>query len=353
MSTTRKKWSICTQLTIKQILFGQLISFCIGGTGLFSSLLEKRGFDAPALQSCPNYILLSMFLPYLFIKRGGFTLEGCWWKYAILALFDVEANFVVVKAYQYTKVTSILLLDCFSVPVCMFLSYIFLTAKYTRYHFIGCILCFSGIGALFYSDVSTTNSSTARNPLLGNLLCLLGASLYATSNVGQESVVKVHNPLEFLGMLGLFGSIISISQSFILCETSEFTLDLHTVCYMTGFVICLCSMYCMTAFMLRLSDSAFFNISLLTSNLWAVIVRIVIDHVFPNHFYILAAFLIIIGICSYSKDKVVSRLSEKQKNRNSEDVIDKDVDSWENKETTMNECSLPFVTSVEVGQSEM
>ena len=29
------------------------------------------------------------------------------WKYFFLALFDVEANFLVVKAYQYTNLTSI------------------------------------------------------------------------------------------------------------------------------------------------------------------------------------------------------------------------------------------------------
>jgi len=29
------------------------------------------------------------------------------WKYALLALIDVEANFLVVKAYQYTNLISI------------------------------------------------------------------------------------------------------------------------------------------------------------------------------------------------------------------------------------------------------
>jgi solute carrier family 35 protein F1/2 len=29
------------------------------------------------------------------------------WKYFVLGLIDVEANFLVVKAYQYTNLTSI------------------------------------------------------------------------------------------------------------------------------------------------------------------------------------------------------------------------------------------------------
>jgi len=30
-----------------------------------------------------------------------------WWKYMILGLIDLEANYLVVKAYQYTTLTSI------------------------------------------------------------------------------------------------------------------------------------------------------------------------------------------------------------------------------------------------------
>lgn len=30
-----------------------------------------------------------------------------WWKYLLLGLVDVEANYAVVKAYQYTTLTSV------------------------------------------------------------------------------------------------------------------------------------------------------------------------------------------------------------------------------------------------------
>ena len=52
-----------------------------------------------------------------------------WWKYALIALADVEANFLVGTAYQYTSITSIMLLDCFAIPCAMGLSYWFLGAK--------------------------------------------------------------------------------------------------------------------------------------------------------------------------------------------------------------------------------
>lgn len=53
---------------------------------------------------------------------------------------------------------------------------------------------------------------SASNILLGDGLVLLSASLYAVSNVCQEYTVKNLSRVEFLGMVGLFGTIISSVQ---------------------------------------------------------------------------------------------------------------------------------------------
>ncbi|OXB62860.1 hypothetical protein ASZ78_015404 [Callipepla squamata] len=45
--------------------------------------------------------------------------------------------------------------------------------------------------------------------VIGDVLVLLGASLYAISNVSEEYIVKNLSRVEFLGMVGLFGTIIS------------------------------------------------------------------------------------------------------------------------------------------------
>lgn len=45
--------------------------------------------------------------------------------------------------------------------------------------------------------------------LIGDILVLLGASLYAVSNVCEEYIVKKLSRREFLGMVGLFGTVIS------------------------------------------------------------------------------------------------------------------------------------------------
>lgn len=54
--------------------------------------------------------------------------------------------------------------------------------------------------------------SSASNILLGDCLVLISATLYAVSNVCQEYTVKNLSRVEFLGMIGLFGTIISTIQ---------------------------------------------------------------------------------------------------------------------------------------------
>lgn len=44
---------------------------------------------------------------------------------------------------------------------------------------------------------------------MGDMLCLSGAVLYGISNVCEEYVVKTYDTVEFLGMIGLFGSLVN------------------------------------------------------------------------------------------------------------------------------------------------
>jgi solute carrier family 35 member F1 len=41
------------------------------------------------------------------------------------------------------------------------------------------------------------------------MLCIAGAALYGISNVVEEYMIASHSIVEFLGMIGLFGSIIN------------------------------------------------------------------------------------------------------------------------------------------------
>jgi solute carrier family 35 protein F1/2 len=60
-----------------------------------------------------------------------------------------------------------------------------------------------------YADVA------GKNQLLGDMLCLGGAVLFAVVSVAQELVVKTLDWVEYLGIMGLLGSVLSIMQTYV------------------------------------------------------------------------------------------------------------------------------------------
>lgn len=65
------------------------------------------------------------------------TQQVAWWRYALLSIADVEANYFVVLAYQYTSITSVMLIDCFTIPCVMLLSRCFLHVK-VQFRLVAC-----------------------------------------------------------------------------------------------------------------------------------------------------------------------------------------------------------------------
>jgi solute carrier family 35, member F1/2 len=80
----------------------------------------------PFTQSLLCYLLLWL----TFYPR---TLKDGWkqplWKYAVLALLDVTATWCVVKAFNYSSITSVTLLDAWTVPCVMLLTALLLRRR--------------------------------------------------------------------------------------------------------------------------------------------------------------------------------------------------------------------------------
>nr|XP_025749841.1 solute carrier family 35 member F2 isoform X3 [Callorhinus ursinus] len=193
-----------------------MLSLCICGTAITSQYLaEKYKVTTPMLQSFINYCLLFLFYTVMLTFQSGSDnllsiLKRKWWKYVLLGLADVEANYLIVRAYQYTTLTSVQLLDCFGIPVLMALSWFILYARYRVIHFVAVAVCLLGVGTMVGADIlAGREDNSGSDVLIGDILVLLGASLYAVSNVCEEYIVKKLSRQEFLGMVGLFGTIIS------------------------------------------------------------------------------------------------------------------------------------------------
>ncbi|ETV97924.1 hypothetical protein, variant 2 [Aphanomyces invadans] len=185
------------------LCLGQVISLFITVTSVCTQELTLNyNVHLATTQSVGNYLLLIGYLVYRWWMRDESSSGTPWWKYTLLAFADVEANFLVVLAYKYTTISSAMLLDCFTLPVVMFLSITFLHAKYSTQHYTGVGLCLFGICFLVVSDIinckdaSFTSDSFNTTALFGDALSLLGATIYGVSNVAQEYFVKTKSRVQ-------------------------------------------------------------------------------------------------------------------------------------------------------------
>eukprot|EP01024_Parvocaulis_polyphysoides_P038094 TRINITY_DN340_c0_g2_i2.p1 TRINITY_DN340_c0_g2~~TRINITY_DN340_c0_g2_i2.p1 ORF type:complete len:346 (+),score=34.91 TRINITY_DN340_c0_g2_i2:2-1039(+) len=258
---------------IKATLLGQFLSLLIASTAVCSTFLVNKGVNIPTTQSFFNYLLLAftMGLSRLHSRK---PLPRRWPLFIFVSFLDVEANFLLVKAYQYTSITSVTLLDCFSLPCVMILSFIILQARYRVGHVVGGFLCVFGLSFLIVMDHH--GEAAGDKPLLGDVLVLIGALLYSVCNVTQERLLKDSTVQDFLLLMGVFGVAWSGVQVAIFERSglvSAFTGKFEIIILLLGFSISLYLFYCLVPFVLKWSGSTVLNLSLLSSDLWGALAR--------------------------------------------------------------------------------
>ncbi|XP_077211987.1 uncharacterized protein LOC143847156 isoform X3 [Tasmannia lanceolata] len=231
----------------------------------------------------------------------------------MLAIVDVEANFLVVKAYQYTSLTSVMLLDCWTIPSVIFLTWMFLKTQYRYRKFAGVGVCVAGLVMVVFSDVHASDRAGGSNPIKGDLLVIGGSMLYAISNVSEEFLVKEADRIELMAMLGSFGAVVSSCQISIL-ERHELR-SIHwtaaAVLPFIGFAVAMFLFYSLVPVLLKMSGSTMLNLSLLTSDMWAVVIRIFAYHEKVDWMYFIAFAAVAVGLVIYSwgaKDEDETRI---------------------------------------------
>ncbi|XP_060747661.1 solute carrier family 35 member F2 [Tachysurus vachellii] len=303
---------------LKTIVLGQVLSMLICGTAVTSQYLAEARVDTSMLQSFLNYTLLLLtYTTTLSLRRGDESifkiLKEKWWKYLLLALTDVEANYTVVMAYQFTTLTSIQLLDCFVIPVLMVLSWFFLKTRYRPLHFIAVTVCLLGVGAMVGADLlAGRDQGSNSDVLLGDGLVLISAALYAVSNMCQEYTVKNLTRVEFLGMMGLFGTLISGVQMAVLEAeaVSKISWDWTISLLFFSYVLCMYGLYSFMPVVVKMTSATAVNLSLLTADLFSLFCGIVLFHYKFSVLYIVSFVVITIGfilfnvIPTYAPDQV-------------------------------------------------
>ncbi|KAK9718734.1 hypothetical protein K7432_005279 [Basidiobolus ranarum] len=287
---------------------GQYLSLCTTSTSIVSTeLANRKQINIPSTQSFLVYVGLALvYLSFTFYKVGS---RGVWkilkksgWKYLILAIMDVEANYFTVKAFQYTSMLSIMLLDVWAIPVVMFLSFFMLKTRYRIVQYVGVATALVGIGLLILSDVLAGRITPGGDSVRGDLFCLLGATLYGFTNVTEEYLVRSRPVYEVIGMLGLFGTIVNGVQLAVLerSELAGMTWDGETVGFIILFSALLFSFYSIAPILFRLSSSTFFNISMLTSDFYGLIFGLILYHYTLHWLYPIAYVVIICSIIIYN-----------------------------------------------------
>lgn len=288
------------------ILMWQGVSLLVTGTAAFSQLLADKGVNLPTTQSFCNYLALGIIYGY-WLSRERARPREAWWRYALIALCDVEGNFLLVLAYQYTSITSVQLLDCFSIPVVMGLSYAFLKVRYRTLHYTGALVSLVGLGLLVLVDTLARGdggNEKASNRPLGDMLVVIGTTFYGVSNVAQEYMVKERSRIEFLANLGVFGAIISGLQMAALERDAIrdlfLRLDGTIAAYLFGFNACLLGMYTSVPVLLARSSATFMNLSLLTADFYSLLIALFLFAARPFWAYFVAFAIIVSGLVAYN-----------------------------------------------------
>ncbi|KAE8668426.1 Solute carrier family 35 member F2 isoform 3 [Hibiscus syriacus] len=297
-----------------RLFLGQVVSFVLALTSFTSSLIASLGVDAPITQTSFTYFTLAVVYGSILLHRGQ-KLRVPWYWYLALGFVDVQGNYLVNKAFQFSSITSVTLLDCWTIVWAIILTYIFIGTRYSLWQLGGAALCVLGLGLVLLSDAGVGGGGGSK-PLLGDTLVIAVTLFFSMSNVGEEFCVKKKDRVEVVSMIGLYGLLVSgvelypISACLDYIRAKELGIC-NVVCKYICFQMLALAVYTLstflfytrTPFVLKLSGATMFNLSLLTSDMWAVVVQILFYRQKVDWLYFVAFGLVVIGLVIYSTTK--------------------------------------------------
>jgi solute carrier family 35, member F1/2 len=251
---------------------------------------------------------------------GWLPLHRSLWWYFFIAFVDVQANAITMLAFRYTTLTSVTLFDALAIPSSMISSKCWLKREYRCMHFAGVLVCMVGVVANimtdYKSDVDGTETEVEKveypHKLRGDLCAITGGILYGFNNVLTEVTVgDADDNVEYLAMMGLFGFLISLVQSLVLewddileffgesdAHSSTCSLQKGWGLFFTFVGVTMLN-YAGASRFLMISEAAFFNLSLLTGDLWSVIFSIVAERIIPRPLFFVAMVIVLSGVVLY------------------------------------------------------
>ena len=310
------------------VLFGQSIAVALAiGNFSISSLENRYNIHMPVLTMGVVYAILSLHLIYHFSRQRyenwhsrvtcadsteiiqnydavtrmndsqqihyfPFTrliLQTPWQAYLLLAILDVEANYLTMLSFRHTSLSSSMLLTSLSVfSTLLFRRCIFDKASttYNCKNMVGVFISVVGACLWIKKDFHHVALS-GRNALYGDLLAVSSSLLYGLNDVLLEYTVKANNDrIEYLGMIGVFGFLFSFCIQAPIFERQELVDQVQNFSRSNFanvsvlaliFVMVMSYFYISVTIFLSVNDATILNLSLQSSPLWAVILNAVVD----------------------------------------------------------------------------
>jgi len=162
-----------------------------------------------------------------------------------------------------------------------------------------------GLACVIYADATSGSQGDGPNPLLGDLMCIVSTFLYGISNVSQEFLVKEHDRFEYLGFIGIFGSLVSGLQFAIFEHRNLAEVDWNwTIIFAYAlFTISMFAFYSMVSIVVEKTSALMFNLAALTADFYSLIAGIIIFQYTFKPLYLVSFIIVIIGSVIYSLKK--------------------------------------------------
>jgi len=174
----------------------------------------------------------------------------------------------------------------------------------TKYHWtqiFGVFICVVGLGLLVASDELTQKDWTAVSRAKGDCFMLAGATLYGFTNATEEFFVRKRPLYEVVGQLGMWGFLFNGIQSSALewKEMKEVPWDGKIIGLLAAFTCAMIILYTVSPLLYRLASSAYYNLSLLSSDFYGLLFGLFLYHYRPFWLYFIAFSVVIAGLITY------------------------------------------------------
>ena len=284
------------------VLLGQLLALLDTVTGVCTDLLAEKQVYVPVFQMCCLYFTLWIYIPIAW--KQGFLREFHWksiWKYLLASLFDTQANVLSVVSYQLTSLTSAIILGDSALLWVVLFSYLVLKRRYCLREWTGVSFSVLGLICIVISDLKQAGW-VWDGSMLGDCVALVSAVLYAGSNICQEYLMTTGTKLtELLSLLGFFSLWITLIEALSLeIQGISSISGWESGLALTGFALSLWVFYSFTPYYLQWFGASLFNMSLLASNVYALIFSIFLFNHSIQWLYFLGFAFVAIGIILFS-----------------------------------------------------